>query len=141
MLIQTKFGLGDRIYGISQFRKEIKVPCETCGGTKYLTGNMGRLVQCPACYGRGYKSDWEPPLYHVLSEELIIGQVCVHETCHQDEPSHEETYMCYSSGIGRGTVWNVTTPVFGTHEGAQAYCDKKNEEEARKVEKKKGKKK
>jgi len=58
MIIETKYGVGDRVTAIRELKKEKWETCDCCDGNKIIN-IKGFGVGCPQCGGRGLITDFE----------------------------------------------------------------------------------
>jgi len=135
MTIETSFSIGDKIYVLRDKRLRKQVMCGACRGKGKLTGMDELELKCPKCQD-GFLTFHEKVQNHVVGP-LTIGKVSVQvvesrgvEGYFGDNYAHqskrEESYMCEETGVGSGFVYYLHKGVFGSHEAAQAECDKRN---------------
>ncbi len=122
MKLESKFGLGDTVWFVHRDTKKYKEKCKTCDGGGRLNGMDDSILNCPLCFGKGFKWAWTPYAYR-LSAPLTIGQVRVSV----DRKRTLEEYMCEQTGIDSGTLYKVKD-LFLTQEEGQDECDKLNKE-------------
>ena len=140
MKIETKYNFGDKVWEISPEPKQIWLTCSFCNGLGEITGKDNKTRSCPECYDRkgryiSKNIGWR------IREELTIGEVEVtivgedpvgtpgHEQFSNYGPQkakYEEVYMCKETGIGSGSLHDVST-LWPTKEKAEAECERKNE--------------
>lgn len=135
MKIETKFGLGDKVYKIGYDRKEEMVDCPVCGGTGQLDGKDGSKHGCPKCFGNGHGFVCRGKKWQIL-QQLTLGQVTVTIRKSQGMPGSmfdnyksqkTERYMAEETGIGSGSFY-YSKDLFFSKEEAQAECDRRNTE-------------
>jgi hypothetical protein len=138
MKIETKYNFGDKVYQIWNTRCKQWEKCSFCGGDGRIIGKDSKSVLCPECYGNKGRNIFIEEKY-TIQKQLTIGQVKIKATGKyttedrdnffdnygDQEESYKESYMCYETGIGSGTVWPVDK-LFPTEEEAQTECDRLN---------------
>lgn len=125
--LNFKYEIGDKVYKISQYSKEIHTKCGACGGTSRIHLLDGTTCECPKCrYTHGYIVTWENQKWQI-SETLTIGQqrVEINKAGRKNKTRIKECYMCEETGVGSGDVHNVES-LFSTEEEALAECEKLN---------------
>ena len=130
MEITTKFNLGQEVYPIRSFRKEVTDPCPTCDGVGVVV-IAGKEYRCPECYGSGTNTHLEPQKWQVINEYASkVGKVSVElyaERYHNRKGNEDQIrYMIEATGVGGGSLWNEDD-LFATIEEAQAECERRNE--------------
>lgn len=118
MRIETKFGIGDKVFVVSCFAKEENVTCAMCKGDKHITVN-GIEAECPHCHGRGWELKTEVPKYQIQFINATVGQVMVTVRAKQ---APECTYMLKETGVGSGTIWHEDA-LFHSEAEALAACE------------------
>jgi hypothetical protein len=128
MKIETKFDLGQKVYPISQKRKEEFVVCPSCGGVGTIIIQLtGVEITCPKCYGRRGSTEYRELEWYVHYDYASkIGKVDV-ERYNEYDKNHESrtAYMLEATGIGSGTIW-YEEKLYPTLIEAQEECDKRN---------------
>ncbi len=137
MEFKTKFNFGEKVHQIWLDQKKQWVDCEFCSGSGVIVGSNDEERGCPVCYSRrgAYKVIGNE---HSIQKVLTIGEIRVEARCDYtpgydyvfdnygpQEAYQKESYMCYESGIGSGTIWPADK-LFHTEEEAQAECDRLN---------------
>lgn len=128
---ETKFNLGDRVWGISDHRFEQIVRCKPCKNTGKIIIENEDLI-CPKCNGRSTHTQYAGQKSYVSEFGTEVGKVNIEHVdgpythWHSDgEPNPKISYMVSSTGVGSGQVWPEDR-LFHSEEEAQKYCDKKN---------------
>ena len=128
MEIETKFNLGDVVYGISKRYKQVKHTCGACNGVGSVELN-GKSFTCPECWGRGYTETTEPMAWRVATDLFpsTIGRVEVsrYDKKYLKDNDNETKYMVASTGVGSGSLWDEES-LFSSFEEAQVACDAHN---------------
>ena len=75
--IKTKLNIGDKMFVVSKFSKQVKVDCKYCNGTGNLKV-LDKEFKCSECYGDGFETEWETEKYNV-EHTCLIGQYYVEE--------------------------------------------------------------
>jgi hypothetical protein len=131
MKIETKFNLGDVVYGISKRTQQVKHTCGACNGAGKVELN-GKSFTCPECWGRGHTTTTEPMAWRVSTDLFpsIIGRVEAIRYAENELKDNDNAtrYMVVSTGIGSGTLWSEES-LFSSLEEAQAVCDAHNAED------------
>lgn len=138
MKLESKYDIGDKVFGINLQRKQIEKPCPGCDGTGELELKNGEKIECDRCYNFGYTTSvsW----MHSVTN-LTIGRICIEitDTSATGDPdtifdnysqipySRKEEYMCVETGVGTGRVWKVDL-LYKTEEEAKKECTKRNKE-------------
>ncbi len=115
MILTTKYGIGDKVFGgVGSILMTVK-PCRDCNDTHEwpLVTPAGESViaQCPTCTYLQVQRYRTP---HGYAQPLTIGQVRVEH----DGAKTEIQYMCVETGIGSGSLWNESD-LFDTEEAAK----------------------
>ena len=139
MKFESKYYFGDVVYHIWQKATQTWETCPFCGGEKKTTGKDGSEHLCPKCYGRAGqyilgKQEWQ------VVETLTIAEIRIKARAEDPvgiDPGtifanygpqkglYEEEYMCKETGVGSGSVYDVST-LFPSKDEAQAQCDRRN---------------
>jgi DnaJ-class molecular chaperone len=131
MKIETKFNLGDVVYGISKRTQQVKHTCGACNGLGKVELN-GKSFTCPECWGRGHTETTEPMAWRIDTDLFPskVGRVQATEYAKKYLKNHDRgtTYMVESTGIGSGSIWREES-LFSSLEEAQAACDAQNRED------------
>jgi hypothetical protein len=134
MKIETKFNLGDVVYGISKRIHQVKHTCGACNGAGKVELN-DKSFTCPECWGRGYTTTTEPMAWRVATDLFpsTIGRVGVvrYAKNYLKDNDNETRYMVSSTGVGSGSLWSEES-LFSSLEEAQAVCDDHNMKEEEK---------
>lgn len=116
MRLTSKYGIGDKVWGVHiwQGRKEIVCPeCEG-GGTLKIEGR-DKYIECINCWKRGKVITEDPDQYYIArpltigSIEAFFGKLLIVK------------YMCDETGVGSGTVWKQEN-LFLSEEEAVTYA-------------------
>lgn len=130
-VIETKFGIGDRVWVANWTPEQRQHPCPDCLGSRKWQARSpaGGVfeVECPRC-SASYMSERDLSLVYILfvpdPSQMTIGQVRGFSGT-----DDENSYMCHETGIGSGNIWRESL-LFATKEEAvavaQAQCDAKN---------------
>lgn len=142
MKIQTKYNFGDKPWKTDTEPKKTWEICSFCNVSGEIVGQDGSSQACPKCYGHKGKWIFKNTGCRVLGQ-LTISEVSVgirakdsvglpgHEHFSNfgpQEAKHKEVYMCKETGIGSGTLHDVST-LWPTKEEAETECKRRNEEE------------
>lgn len=130
-VIETKFGIGDRVWVAGRTAEKRQHPCPDCLGSRKWEARSpaGGVfeVACPRC-GGGYQSNRSLSLdYHAYvptAQQMTIGQVRAFAGT-----DDETEYMCRETGIGSGSLWRESVMFSSKDEAiaaAQAECDRLN---------------
>ena len=120
MIIETKYGFGDKVWSLFQVIKSRHKTCGFCGGDGKVTGNDGNIQDCPVCYGSGDVLGGTTYRWQVEGPKEIIG-VAVTKTNHP--VSNSEGYYCDRNMF----AYNVNT-LFLLEKDALAECARWNAE-------------
>lgn len=127
MTVESKFGIGDKVYNVSNVSIEypkIRVKCDICDTTGHIHVK-GRKYPCPQCGGK-YTKDYDNPKAHFTMPNkapLTVGMVQVRIT----EDEKEIIYMCKETGIRSGTLYSENR-LFATYEEAVKFVENANKE-------------
>lgn len=139
MEIQTKYNFGDKPWKISTDPIKSWAICPFCKGKGDIVGQDKSSGTCPKCYGHKGKWIFTQTGLRVIGQ-LTIGEIRVqargkdlvgipgHEPFSNygpQEAKHEEVYMCKETGIGSGSLHNVST-LWPTKTEAEAACKRRN---------------
>jgi len=130
-VIETKFGIGDRVWVAGRTTEKRQHPCPDCLGSRKWEARSpaGDVfeVACPRC-GGGYQSNRSLSLdysvYVPTARQMTIGQVRGFAGT-----ADETEYMCHETGIGSGNIWRESVMFASKDEAtaaAQAECDQLN---------------
>ena len=127
MNIETKYGLGDKVWKIHRLMPKVWVPCTFCEGTPKetfgadtkITGADGSQRSCPECMGRGGQNGREASEWRI-EKILVVGYV--EFRIYTDK--RRESYM----EDGRGGQVHYVDTLYPTKKEAQAECDRRNKE-------------
>lgn len=145
--ITTKFSLGDLVWKIAPSTERIKLPCRFCRGRGWLdtkgANDESRPVKCPECDVNATVTLGSWPVWRVESEQLRIGMIQVKlvgtgpdngESADNRNPARAgrvggtdaEDYMCWSTGVGSGSVHHVED-LFSNPEEAKDEAEARTE--------------
>ena len=130
MELKTKFNIGDKVTGISHYRKEVFIPCLTCDGIGEIT-IKDKNFKCPDCYGEGGNTEYKTKEWNTANEEGVMSGY--NNVIKIDiDITKEETRIRYL--LGRkysksysGTLWDEND-LFKNVEEAELECTKRNKE-------------
>jgi len=119
MQIRSHFNLGQKVFIVESFIKQLfdKCPCCELGKLKTLDGTE---FECPRCVGKGLLSSSSRLMYEE-SSPLTIGEIKFEIGIDESK----EMYMCHETGVGGGRVYDCCN-IFETLELAQEDADKRN---------------
>jgi len=138
MKFESKYNFGDKPFKISLSTEKSFETCSFCGGNKNIIGQDLKSRMCPECMGRGGKTVYLDKKWNIVAQ-ITIGDIKIRHRCKsigqdpdsmfdnygpQDE-ERKESYMCYETGIGSGSIHYVDT-LWPTKEEAQTECDRRN---------------
>jgi ribosomal protein L37AE/L43A len=145
MKIETKFGMGQRVFKIHKSKQPYRAVCDECGGKDIITAT-GKVVKCPKCgyatfhgYPKGTVQKYKESAWHI-DRTLTIGKITAERYATEGgDPDSmfvnkkagqqdKTSYMAWESGVGSGSVY-YEQYLFATEEEAQAECDRRNAEE------------
>lgn len=124
MTIETKFSLGDIVYGIVRVPTSEPQTCPKCNGSKRLAlKEFPETILCFTCRGKGTVEEYAGYKW-LLSDSTPskIGSVKTNFTIGK-EP--EIRYMLNRTGVGSGTLWKEKD-LFETEQEAKNICDERN---------------
>lgn len=128
MKIDTKFDFDDVVHLVRLGNEEVLIPCGFCEGRGHLKYENGESTQCPECYGKGRKEEYNNTQWYIV-RSLTIGQIRVElnskKALSRGYDEDERTYMCYETGVGSGAFY-YERDLFASVEEAQAVCDARN---------------
>lgn len=127
MEIKTKFNLGEVVYPIRNYRREVTTVCSTCDGIGEVT-LAGKGYRCPECSGSGSMTYFEPVGWRPIEEfASAIGKVSVEMYANQYHENNEDRirYMLKATGVGSGNMWSEDD-LFASMAEAQEECDRRN---------------
>jgi len=129
MELKTKFGIGNKVVGISHYSKEVFIPCSTCDATGEIKVK-DKKFECPDCYGKGGRTEYKTKEWNVVNNEEILG--CDNVIRIDIDVTREEVKIRYI--LGRkysksysGTLWDEND-LFKTVEEAEVECKRRNED-------------
>lgn len=123
MKIETRYSLGDVVWGLTTYPAGKKNPCGLCSATGKVTIAGGpRTTQCPDCFGRGGLLAVEQELHGEI-DRLTIGQVNVRVNYADTDRPSPSTYMAEETGVGTGRVWSEDKLYPGKDEAEKACID------------------
>jgi len=138
MELETKYNFGDKVHQIWKDFGQKWIECPFCSGEGRIFGKDKSMIFCPECLGRKGRTE-QTVIKWAVHNILTIGEVRVRSRCNYfpeeisdfdnygpQTKEYEEKYMCYETGIGSGTVWNVEV-LFPSDKEAQAECDRLND--------------
>ena len=136
MKLETKYNFGDTVFQIWRDFGKKWIECPFCAGEGRIFGKNKSMIFCPECDGRKGKFE-QTAIKWSVQKKLTIGEIRTKSRCEHQQDSdfdnygnitekYEEKYMCYESGIGSGTIWNVEV-LFPTKKEAQTECDRLND--------------
>ncbi len=131
MVLETKFNLYDKVWGIGRGMQSDWVKCGFCDGAGTVEGANGKARSCPDCFGRKGRNENHCTCWSISNNGLpmVVGQVRIMKQAAEGSVSAggEERYMLKETGIGSGTL-HCSERLFISKEQAQAGCDKLNAE-------------
>ena len=126
MTIETRYGLGDLVYGVTHRYGKTWKPCEFCGASGGIEGADGSARDCPECYGDKGTNEWGPRQWFVDDMPMTVGQVrTTHTQGRFFKIEREEEYMLAETGVGSGRVWKVEN-LFWSYGDAEDACAERN---------------
>jgi hypothetical protein len=126
--LTSKFSLGDRVWKVSATREAINLPCRFCRGRGHLATQAANgealSVKCPECGVNATVTLGTWPEWRVESAPLQIGMIQMRVVDHGADNGERadnmnparaervggadaEDYMCWSTGVGSGSVHYV----------------------------------
>lgn len=96
---ESKYDLGDEVFGIRNKRKQVNTICIDCEGTGEFTLKSGRTQCCHGCH-RGYIITWESTRW-AFDTIGTVGDIRIE---HRSGREPELKYMLTDTGCGQ--VWN-----------------------------------
>jgi hypothetical protein len=124
MIIETKYGIGDKVWFARTETERRQHPCPDCNGTKQwkAISPAGEEYDfsCPRCsasYSGKHEMSLAYSAYTTSVRQLTIGSIR-HDT-YKDGFSSGTEYMCVETGVGGGSVYKEGQ-LFSTKEGAEA---------------------
>jgi hypothetical protein len=125
MVINTKFNLGDKVWGIQTLTKQEFSKCKACNGKGKIDLLDGDTYSCPKCHF-GTVSTWTKLEWRVDDcFPSVIGKIEARIYSYSKYGENENRYMIICTGIGTGQVWDEKD-LFGSHEAALLECEKRN---------------
>lgn len=124
MKIETKYNLGEELWGASNTREVIYGDCPDCEKVAGVLLSDGSSIECPTCdiWGRGRLRVGYEDTYKVE----FIGNVGKISTEHK-KYTQDIRYMCVKTGINSGTLW-PEEKVARSEAECQEICDRLNKE-------------
>lgn len=141
--LETRFGLGHKVWYVSSSVEDIELPCRFCRGRGRLTvdgsAEQTAVVQCPKCSTKAMVRLGTWPVWRVdgpLTIGMIELRVFQREGLDNGERGEnrnpgagirredEERYMAWSTGVGSGSVYKVWD-LFADPDEAQAEADER----------------
>lgn len=140
MNFESKYNFGDRVYAITNKQRKDVRNCKFCDGKGIINGANNEQRDCPECYGKQIEHYWINEGWR-LAGQLTIGEVrfctrweqpgcdpySIFSNYGPQEGYTKEEYMCLETGIGSGSVYDVSR-LFASKKEAQKECHKRNEE-------------
>lgn len=120
MEIRSHYNLGDPVWLINLVRVERFEECPSCKQGQVPLPD-GRSLKCPRCDGKGAIAECSVGRWRV-KRKLTVGQIRIEIAGKLDD---REQYMCQETGVGSGSVYNVSD-LYSSEALAQAECDKRN---------------
>lgn len=129
MKYETKFSLGDFVWGVSDQEFYRIVRCAVCKNTGKLEIGGESLI-CPKCNGQSTHRQYAGRKFYISMFRARVGQVRIEDTedghyRREDEPNPKFEYMADSTGIGSGQIWKQDR-LFESEADAQNFCATKN---------------
>jgi hypothetical protein len=125
VVIETKFGLGQRVYQVKNEARYIPIKCSACGGKGIVTLHNGDEWSCPKCHRRGNVSELQPPRWEVVGP-YRIGNVQV-SLFEKAVDKNEIRYMMYQTGVGSGTL-HAEEDLFASLHDAEEEAKRRNKD-------------
>jgi hypothetical protein len=135
MKLETKYGIGDRVYLATTYVTTKKHKCPDCLGSKFwrAISPAGDEYQfpCPRCDTEAYHNYRETSLEYTThepqAEPLTIGKLEYAMVKKRGKEEVEIRYMCYETGVGSGTIYDESR-LFPSREEAELAASKFAEE-------------
>ena len=126
MKLTSKFNLGEHVWWIGRGRPKTWVDCKFCDTTGIIVGKSGEERNCPVCYGKRGKYEWNETEWMVLRDGHV-GKVdaCVYSASHYGDYTNCVEYMLEEHGVGSGSVFNESD-LFISEEDALGACKERN---------------
>ena len=131
MKIETKFNIGDSVWGVDSdtFRRIVK--CKPCSNTGKISIG-GEELLCPKCNGVSTHAQVAGQKFYVSTFSAQVGQVRTEFTS-SDFQNYSSAntdrliiqYMLTETGVGSGRIWDEDR-LFASKEEAQRFCEDKN---------------
>jgi hypothetical protein len=128
MKYETKYSIGDMVWGLgSDYTCKI-IECVTCQGVG--TVNIGEeKFMCPKCEGTSAHPQYAGHKAFIRTEGSV-GKVDIQHQPLSEWSSKKDkelriSYMLSSTGVGSGQVWDEDD-LFPSRELAQAECNRRN---------------
>lgn len=127
MKMETKYSLGDTVFGIRDMEARRKRSCPTCDRKGTVRIGVEEFT-CPKCFGTSMSDEYSGRKSFV-DETGRVGNVRFETTeechCREGEPATVIQYMLNTTGVGSGQLWKEAD-LWPTREDAQAECDRRN---------------
>lgn len=130
MNVETKYSLGQVLWGIEQSYKVVSIICVDCEGEAQIQYH-GVSYECRRCHGKGSTGNksvglcWSPATR--LPEGGMVGRIEVLLYSPGTSGYTSRTaYMLEPTGVGSGTSW-AEDNLFPTEEEAGFACVMRNE--------------
>ena len=151
--LATKFNLGDQVWKVYPTTEQLELPCRFCRGGGWVKAKGANeetcQVKCPECGVNAAVTLGSWPEWRVEHRPLRIGLIRLQVADTGTDNGHSadnmnparaervggenrEEYMCWSTGVGSGTVHHVED-LFARREEAEEEA-KRRTERARKGE-------
>lgn len=134
MKLESKYEIGDAVYGASYESVTLHEPCPDCNGTMLWTATspngLTLSVDCPTCWG-AWGSTGKIGKHTVLpvARPLTIGRVTYESDFSPDGRADQMTfkYMCVETGVGSGQVYRESE-LYDNHDDAMVAARLKADE-------------
>lgn len=130
MQYDTKFSLGDHVWGVNSSDFNRIVRCKPCANTGKINIGGEDLI-CPKCSGRCTHTQYAGQKFYISEFDAVIGKVGIEHTdslysrWNSDGLTLRVTYMISNTGIGSGQVWSEDR-LFPSEEEADTFCRQRN---------------
>jgi hypothetical protein len=132
MILQSKYDMGDTVFGPSYESIHTSEACPDCLGQRHwiATTPAGESVEiaCPACED-GWQSTGQVKRFQVIPvvRQLTVGQVRYESDFDGERDAMAFRYMCVETGVGTGTVYREAD-LYREHDEALEAAKLKAEE-------------